>query len=124
MTEREKTYPFSLRLTKAERIELEKRAAGLSLGTYIRERLFDSNCYKPQRRTRGRFPVKDHKALAQILALLGKSQAAHDFNQLAKAASIGALPVTSETETAILEATQNVKIIKSMLMAALGIQER
>jgi len=50
--------PFSLRFTFEERAQLEKDAAGMSLGAYIRSRIFDENL--PKRRTRGKHPVKDH----------------------------------------------------------------
>lgn len=54
--------PFSLRLNFEERAQLERDAAGLSLGAYVRERIFDGS--KPSPRRRGKFPVKDQKALA------------------------------------------------------------
>lgn len=88
--------PFSLRLTFEERAALEKAAAGMPLGAYIRSRLFDGRI--PQRRTRGKFPVKDHAALGQVLGQLGKSRPANNLNQLARAANTGSLPVTPDTE--------------------------
>jgi hypothetical protein len=79
-----KSYPspFSLRLTFEERARLEQAAAGLSLGAYIRQRLFDGNA--APRRTRGKHPVKDHEALGRVLAELGRSRIANNLNQLAR----------------------------------------
>jgi len=116
------TKPFSLRLTAEERAQLERQAAGLSLGAYIRERLLNSG--ESPRRTRGKFPVKNHTALAQVLALLGRSELAASLATLARAVRTGSLPVTPETETALQKACQDVAAIKSMVMKALGIAER
>ena len=79
--------PFSLRLTFEERAKIEADAAGMSLGGYIRSRLLDPDWIAPRRR--GKFPVKDHRALAQLLAMLGQSRLANNVNQLAKAANTG-----------------------------------
>ena len=44
----------------------------MSLGAYIRERLFGEDA--APRKTRGKFPVKDHEALGRVLAALGSSR--------------------------------------------------
>lgn len=77
--------PFSLRLSPEERARLEREAAGLSLGAYIRSRLFGADAASPPK-SRGKFPVKDHKALAQAIGLLGQARIASNLNQLARAA--------------------------------------
>lgn len=110
--------PFSLRLTFEERAKLEQDAAGMSLGGYIRSRLLDPNRTPPRRR--GKFPVKDHRALAQLLAMLGQSRLANNVNQLAKAANSGSLPVTPETEEALLTAAREVAQMRELLIKALG----
>lgn len=116
-----KTYPapFSLRLTFDERARLEKDAAGLPLGAYIRERLFDEKAQP--RRTRGKFPVRDHEALARVLAELGRSRLASNLNQLARAANTGSLPVTPETEEDLARACATVAEIRRELLRALGV---
>lgn len=70
--------PFSLRLSFEERAQLERDAAGLSLSAYVRERIFDGSKTTPRRR--GKFPVKDQKALASVLAMLGQSRLANNLN--------------------------------------------
>lgn len=114
--------PISIRITPEERNALEKRAAGVTLSTYIRLQLFGEGV--SARRTRNRAPVKDEKALAKVLGALGNSRIPNNLNQLAKAVNIGSLPVTPETESALQSACRDIRAIKRLLMTALGIQER
>jgi hypothetical protein len=114
--------PFSLRLTFEERAKLERDAAGMSLGAYIRARLLDPDTIAP--RKRGKFPVKDHQALAQLLGLLGQSRLANNVNQLAKAANSGSLPVTPDTEAALLTAVAEVSHMRQLLIQALDLEAR
>lgn len=113
------TPPFSLRLTFAERAKLERDATSMSLGAYIRSRLLDPETVAP--RKRGKFPVKDHQALAQLLGLLGQSRLANNVNQLAKAANTGSLPVTPDTEAALLTAVAEVSHMRQLLIQALDL---
>jgi len=113
--------PFSLRLTPEERVQIEKDAAGMSLGAYIRSRLFDESL--PKRRTRGKNPVKDRQALAQVLGAMGGSRLANNLNQLAKAVNTGSLPVTPETEEELRQACKDVQAMRRDLMIALGLYE-
>lgn len=46
-----KPSPFCLRLSPEERSRLERDAAGLALGEYVRQRVFDESL--PKRRIRG-----------------------------------------------------------------------
>lgn len=117
-----KTKPVSIRLTADERARLERRAGSLGLSTYIRNRLFNEAA--ETRLPRGKFPVKDQQALAQVLALLGKTGLASNVAELAKAVRIGTLPVSEETETALQAACADIAAIKAALMRALGIRER
>lgn len=110
--------PFSLRLTFEERTELERAAAGMSLGAYVRDRLFGPDA--APRKTRGKTPVKDHEALGRVLATLGGSRLSQNLNQLAKAVNTGSLPVTPETERDLKEACAAVARIRAELMRALG----
>ena len=113
--------PFSLRLTPEERAQLENDAAGMSLGAYIRSRLFDSSV--PKRRIRNKFPVKDHHKLAKVLGELGRSRMANNLNQLAKAVNRGILDVTPETEQAIRNSCSDIRWMRHVLMAAMGLIE-
>lgn len=95
---------------------------GLSLSGYARQQIL-ANEITP-RRTRGKAPVKDHKALGQILSYIGQLRWASNLNQLAKAANQGLLTLTPEIETAILEACADIRMIKAMLMRALGLRDK
>ena len=111
--------PFSLRLTFEERTQLERDAAGMSLGAYIRSRIFDKNL--PKRRTRGKHPVKDHQELGKLLGELGRSRIAYNLNQLAKAVNSGSLEVSPDTEQAIKDSCSEIIWMRHTLISALGL---
>ncbi len=115
----EKSVPFSVRLTAAERRRLEGAAGGLPLGSYIRSRLLDDGA--PMRRARGYRPVQDHEALGRLLGVLGSSRLASNLNQLARAVNTGSLPVTPDTEAAIRDACAEITQIRIELLRALGL---
>ncbi|SEF71895.1 hypothetical protein [Nitrosomonas ureae] len=96
-----------MRLTPEERATLECEAAGLLLGGYIRERVFDEN--RAKRRTHNKHPVKDHKFLSQLLGELSHSRLVNNLNQLTKAANCGLLMFTPEVKTALLNACANIR---------------
>lgn len=122
MAEKKYPPPFSLRLTFEERAKLERDAAGLALSEYIRSRLFGDDV--TPRRTRGKSPVKDHEALARVLAALGASRLPSNLNQLARAANTGSLPVTPDTVAALTEACETITTMRAELLQALGMKPR
>ena len=113
--------PFSLRLTFEERAILEGAAGDKPLGAYIRERLLNGE-EAPRKKTKKRKkrPIKDVKALSQVLAELGQSRIANNLNQLARASNTGSLPVTPDTERALMKACADVQHMRKLLMRALG----
>ncbi|XWN29330.1 MAG: hypothetical protein ROR55_17735 [Devosia sp.] len=117
-TERKPT-PFSLRLTREERATLEQAAAGMPLGAFIKDKLFDGEMVP--RRTRGRTPVQDHTALAKVLAALGASRLSSNLNQIAKAVNMGALPISPELEDDLQAACVQVREMRDRLLHALGV---
>ena len=121
MTDEKGKYapPFSLRLTAEERTRLDADAGPLPIGEYIRTQLFET---PSARKVRFRRPVQDEQALTQVLGALGRSRLSSNLNQLAKAVHSGSLPVTPETEQAILEACSAVKGMSNNLVQALGLQ--
>lgn len=110
--------PFSLRLTFEERALLEKQAAGMSLGAYIRSQFLGEDV--TPRRTRGKFPVKDHEALGRVLGQLGASRLSANLNQLAHAVNTGILPVCPDTDASLQEACESILEIRNELLTALG----
>lgn len=70
-----KSYPapFSIRLNSQEREELKKLAAGLPIGRFIKDAIFN----KGMRPARSRKPsIVDQKLFAQLLGAIGKSRIA------------------------------------------------
>lgn len=116
------TSPFSLRLSAEERARLERDAAGMSLGAYIRWRVFDPA--SPPPKSRGKFPVRDHAALSRLLGQLGASRLASNLNQLAHAANSGSFPVTPQTEAALRRSLSEIGEMRKLLVAALGLGGR
>ena len=119
---RDYPVPFSLRLTFEERAALEQAAADMPLGAYIRSRILGEDA-RP-RKTRNTRPVEDHQALGQVLGELGRSRIANNLNQLAHAANSGSLPVTPDTEAAMMEACREVQALRAEEMRALGLRSK
>ncbi len=112
--------PFSLRLTFEEKRRLQAAAGSLSISSYIKSLLFADDA--PVYRARGKTPVKDHKALAEVLACLGASRIANNLNQLAKAANSGSFYFDRETKAQISAACGDIQVMRQLLMQALGMQ--
>lgn len=112
--------PFSIRLTDAERADLVRRSRGAPLSAFIKSRLFDD---QPLRARRSASTVEDREALARALALLGQSRISSNLNQLARAAHMGVLPLTPETESELRETLAAVRQVRDLLMSGLGLRK-
>lgn len=108
-------------MTEDEHAKLLELAHGMTLSAYIRACVFASDA-APRKRN-NREPVKDDKAIAQLLGLLGQSRIANNLNQLAYAANSGSLLFDDETQIMISEAYQHVCFMRSQLILALGIAD-
>ncbi len=118
-TVKKRPAPFSIRLSSDERRLLEDRAGNKPLGWYIRSVVLGD--MTPKRRCH-RVVKRDHTALGKVLAALGQSRLASNLNQIAKAANIGALPVTPELEHDLAEACSAIKAMRRDLIEALGLK--
>ena len=118
-TESDYTVPFSMRLTRAQRRKLGEDAGEQTVGEYVRSCLFENRT--PLKRTFRRRPVQDEQALTKVLGALGRSRLSSNLNQLAKAVHSGSLPITPETEKAILEACAAIQSMNGELVKALGV---
>ncbi|MBI1393156.1 MAG: plasmid mobilization relaxosome protein MobC [Alphaproteobacteria bacterium] len=116
--------PFSIRFTDAERVYLKREAGDLSLAAHIRRQLFPEDmCLQKRNATkRVRQPSVDHQALASVLARLGQSRLSQNLNQIAKAANMGALPVTPDLVDELIEACAEIRQLRADVMAALGMK--
>lgn len=112
--------PFSIRLSQAERARLAVEAAGAPLGAYIKAKVLGD--VSPLRVRRTGLAIEDRQALAQLLALLGRSNLANNLNQLARAVHTGSLPVTPETDAELMAALEAVRDLRRLLLLALGLK--
>jgi hypothetical protein len=118
---RKRMPPFSLRLSPAERDALRRQAGKTPLGAYIKARVFAEG--DPGTAGRVGSGSDKRKAMAQALALLGSGQYASNLHQIARAAEIGALPVTPELEDELRAACRHVAEVKALLVQAVGLKE-
>ncbi len=113
---------ITIRLKPEEYALLTAKAGKKPLSTFFRDLALREA--KARRTPNIAAPTKDRQALAQVLALLGKSDLSKSMADLAESAKLGTLPVTEETEAEIQTTCAEIAKIKSALMRALGIQER
>ena len=113
--------PFSLRLSRDERARLEREASGQALGAYIRSRLLDEETLAP--RQRGKFPVRDHQALAALIGRLGQSGIGPNLSALSDAARSGSLVLLPDLEADLRRAVSEVGEMRALLLRALGLSE-
>lgn len=115
---RKRPAPFSIRLSEADRARLSLEAAGAPLGAYIKSKLLDG---MPEGRKRRKvLTIEDREALARALALLGRSDLLRSLQDMARAAEIGALALTPETESELRAAIAAVQEIRFAILDALG----
>ncbi|MEO1039527.1 MAG: hypothetical protein AAFX09_08270 [Pseudomonadota bacterium] len=110
--------PFSMRFTDEERAILNVRTGNKPLAQYIREKLF-GDAASP-RAIKRRKPGVDQALLSQALGLLGQSRLASNINQIAKAAHMGALPVTPDLAAELDRACADIRLMRQLLLRALG----
>lgn len=110
----------SVRLSATEREALEGAAGGKSLSAYIRKCLFGGSAMPS--RTSGKRPVKDHEALARVLAALGQSNLSRDLETLRWAEEDGVLVIDPETAVLLQRAAADIAAMRGDLIAALGLR--
>ena len=109
--------PLTIRLTVSERAQLEELAAGMTLSTYVRACLFESE--EKRRKRRPLATVSDKQAIAEVLALLGQSRIANNLNQLAYQANVGELEMREAETQQIAEAYVYIGQMRQLLVRAL-----
>jgi hypothetical protein len=112
--------PFSIRLSENERTRLEQESGGAPLGAYIKAKALGSAL--PVRMRRTGLALEDRAALAQLLALLGRSRLVTSLNEIAAAVSIGALSLDPETLADLAAAIREVREMRNLLLSALGLK--
>lgn len=119
--------PYSIRFTDEERARLNRDAGVLSLAAYIRLQLFSGDDGPPPRKKLTRkqhTPSAELAVVGHMLGGLGQSRLASNINQIAKAANMGALPVTPELEAELAEACKAIQDMRAQLIAAMGVKTR
>ncbi|MEO0623845.1 MAG: hypothetical protein AAF183_16705 [Pseudomonadota bacterium] len=76
------------------------------------------------RATPKRRPIKDHVALARVLAMIGGSGLVGAFREAAKGVADGTLPTSDRIEELLHSIDETLRSIKRLLMHALGVAER
>lgn len=94
-------------------------AGDMPLGAYIISRVLNAGAPPPRQR-RG-LGSEDRELIGRALGQLGQSRLANNFNQLAKLANSGALPVTPDTEAALQQGVAEIAEMRRILIAALGL---
>lgn len=115
-----KSQTFGIRLSEDERAELQRRAGEMAVGAYIKAVLFTDG--QKHRRRAARSPVKDHVALAKVLASLGSSGLVDSLERLSKAAETGVLQWDADAPAAVQKACEDIIAMRLLLMKALGFQ--
>jgi len=120
---RKPKYPrITLRLSHDEHAWLVTVAEGVSISSYVRKCVFGESA--TPRKARARVPVKDEKALAEILARLGASKMANNLNQIAYQANCGSLLMDQQTEEEIRLACAQIAWMRVQLIEALGLKAK
>ncbi|MEO1242763.1 MAG: hypothetical protein AAFX54_12715 [Pseudomonadota bacterium] len=113
--------PLSIRVSDDERARLKRDASGGSVNAYVRQKLFGASAVS---RKSKRQPAADMEALGRVLGALGQSRLASNLNQIAKAANMGALPVTPELEKELHDICADIHAMRCDLLKALGVKPK
>lgn len=112
---RKRPSPLSVHLNEDERAKLERAAAGQSLNSYVKERLFAGSGSR-------KGASKDYAELARALSLLGRSDIQTRLTALLLAIEKEQLPTSKDVERDIRDACNMVKMIRAELVTALGLK--
>lgn len=125
---RKRPPPFSIRFSDDELTQLRKEAGVLSIAAYIRLKLFTHPEQQGRQRKKlarkNAAPSAELTVISQLLGRFGESELASNMQDIAKAASIGALPVTPELEEELFEACKAIQCMRLDLIKALGVKAK
>lgn len=117
-TRRSKLTPISVRFTADEKAKIKRDAAGQPLSAYIRECVLRSGTSANSfTSSRDRKPE-----LARVLAALGRSNLARDFESLSFAVRDGTVHLSAESEMALRQACADIAEMRRDLLKALGLR--
>ncbi|MDJ0628820.1 MAG: hypothetical protein QNJ44_11215 [Rhodobacter sp.] len=113
---------LTIRFTPEEYAEIAAKAGSQPVSSFLRETVLCDAASRRKSRTPA--PIKDHGALAQVLALLGTHALTTTFKSAARAAENGTFVPDELTEASIATGLDALQELKSVLMRALGVTER
>jgi len=113
------TVPISTRVTIAERDRIRGLANGMSMSVYLRTVALKGTRGVVRKKSK---PSADKKMLGRVLGALGQSRLSSNMNQIAKAAHMGALPVSDDLHDELMKACANIRAMRRDLISALGVQ--
>jgi hypothetical protein len=119
-TDAKTRHILSVPLKPEQAAELTRRAGRKPISAFVRDQLFAANDNKP-RSSRPRAKATTEVA-AKALALLGSTRSS--LMSMAHSAASGLLPLSPDTEAALIKACADIGETKTLLMKALGIRER
>lgn len=108
--------PLSIRLNDRERHLLNERAGSEPISSYVK-RIVLGDGTTPSRVRR---ITVDSESIARVLAILGQSGIGPSLTQLASYAASGSLEMDDRTLTRVLEACEDFRAVRELLMLALG----
>ena len=113
---------ITIRLKPDEYAFLVSKAGNKPISAFLRILTLEKATAK--RKSTKPAPIKDHKALAQILALLGQKRLVRAFKQAHRDIENGALPTDGETKQLLRDCKELLNQIHHLLMQTLGVPKR
>jgi len=115
--------PYSIRFTAEERTLFDAMAKEMNMkrAELIRLKLF-TDSLQEKFAVRSQNKTAPNKELAQVLALLGRSNMPNNLNQITRSIHMGTLELTPEIEAQILEMHDTIMWIRRNLIKSLGLK--
>ena len=112
----------TVRYAQAEYALLKEKAGDRPISTFIRELTLGEAAER--RALPSKAPIKDHVALARVLAQLGQNQLVADFKSVSGQVDDGVLIVEEDVAGSFERIETTLSLIHQLLMNALGVAER
>ncbi|MBO6549307.1 MAG: hypothetical protein JJ964_06765 [Rhizobiales bacterium] len=113
--------PLSVRLSKEQRVQLERDAVGMSLNAYVISKLFD-NPTKPKRRCKE--PTQKDKAIARALRQLSQAGLVGYLLSQIEAIEENHLSLPEDEEEQLRQAYTDCCSLRRDLIEALGLEAK
>jgi hypothetical protein len=113
----QKAASLTIRVSAAEKAQLEAEAGGASLSAVVRERVFS------KKRRRG-YSIADQVALSRLLRALAQSHLALDLEAICAASEAGEMPVGPALQDRLEQACDDVAAMRRDLIRALGLKSQ